>query len=96
MSTYYTLLKRADELTPAFDGSNPTPSPAVEIGIDERGNKFDLYVYSAMLDDKLNPDCMLKDDGAPEDVAVGLTFSDLRTLRDKINEVLSYFDEDGK
>jgi sialic acid synthase SpsE len=94
MSTYYTLLKRADEHSPACEGSTPSDSPAVEVGIDERSNKFDLYVYSRTLDAKLIESAFAaKDPQAPEDVAVGLTFADLRKIRDRIDEVLGYFEE---
>lgn len=85
MSTYYTLLKR---------NVGDSGDEGIEIGIDERSNKFDLHLYSAHVFE-----CMAPEDQDREttvEVYSGLSFEDLRKIRDHINEVLSYFDEDAK
>ncbi len=92
MSTYHTLLKRPDGVLPAFEGDTcPNVSPAIEIGLDERSSKFDLHVFSQHLRLGMRDDDA--DQGSTMEVASGLTFADLRVLRDKINYVLDCYDE---
>lgn len=77
MSTEHLILDQPDRTVPAFKGTEPSFSPRVRISLDERSCKFDLYVDA-------------------RDVATSvddLTFEDLRKIRDRIDEVLGYYDE---
>ncbi len=98
MGTTYKILEHAVDVTRERynipDKGHVVGTPAVCIELDEHSNVFDLSVHSALLRAKLRPEHTEGlDASATVDIAYNLTFADLRAMRDRINEILGYFDE---